>query len=379
MHQLSVDDLTRLRVHDEPPCISLYQPTHRHHPDNQQDPIRYRNLRGQLENKLSAAYGPREVRALMESYRSLEQDLEFWNHRTDGLAILSSPHVFEVYELQRPVRERVVVAQSFYTKPLLRILQSADRYQVLCLSRDDVSLYEGNRDVLDPVDLNDVLPQLADALPGNDGSGPAVVVRSFPGGAAVHYGAGSSADVADIDRDRFFRAVDRAILELHSRPSGLPLMLAALPEYHAHFRAVSHNPFLLAKSLQGNPDALSIDRLRELAWQEIEPLYIERLARLLAEYQWASSRQLASDDLVQVTAAALAGRIRTLMVEADREMPGRVDEAHARVEPGDSSDPEIGDVLNDLVETVARMKGEAVVVPAARMPTRTGLAAIYRY
>jgi hypothetical protein len=83
--------------------------------------------------------------------------------------------------------------------------------------------------------------------------------------------------------------------------------------------------------------------------------------------------------VAEVTAAALAGRIRTLLVEADREMPGRVDEAHARVEPGDSSDPEIGDVLNDLVETVARMKGEAIVVPAARMPSPTGIAAIYRF
>ena len=26
------------------PCLSLYQPTHRHHPDNQQDPIRFRHL-----------------------------------------------------------------------------------------------------------------------------------------------------------------------------------------------------------------------------------------------------------------------------------------------------------------------------------------------
>ena len=26
------------------PCQSLYQPTHRRHPDNQQDPIRFRHL-----------------------------------------------------------------------------------------------------------------------------------------------------------------------------------------------------------------------------------------------------------------------------------------------------------------------------------------------
>ena len=30
----------------EPPCLSLYQPTHRHHPDNLQDPIRFRNRMG---------------------------------------------------------------------------------------------------------------------------------------------------------------------------------------------------------------------------------------------------------------------------------------------------------------------------------------------
>jgi hypothetical protein len=379
MHQLSVDDLTRLRALDEPPCISLYQPTHRHHPDSQQDPIRYRNLRTQLENKLNAAYGRRETRALLENYRSLERDAEFWNHRTEGLAILSSPRTFEVYELQRPVRERLIVAQSFYTKPLLRILQSADRYQVLCLSRDNVTLHEGNRDALDPVDLNDTLPQLTAALLDEDGAARSVVVRAAPGGVAIRHGTGPRTDVADVAQERFFRAVDRAILELHSRPSGLPLMLAALPEYHTQFRALSHNPFLLAECLQGNPDALSVDRLRALAWEQIEPIYLQRLEKLLGEYRLARTRQLASDDVADVAAAALAGRVRTLLVEADREMPGWVDELHARVERGDSSDPEVGDVLNDLVETVARMKGEAIVVPAARMPTATGIAAIYRF
>jgi hypothetical protein len=35
-----------------PPCLSLYQPTHRRHPDNQQDPIRFGNLVKQLEESL---------------------------------------------------------------------------------------------------------------------------------------------------------------------------------------------------------------------------------------------------------------------------------------------------------------------------------------
>jgi hypothetical protein len=33
----------------EPPCLSLYQPTHRRHPENQHDPIRFRNLVREME------------------------------------------------------------------------------------------------------------------------------------------------------------------------------------------------------------------------------------------------------------------------------------------------------------------------------------------
>ncbi len=46
----------------------------------------------------------------------------------------------------------------------------------------------------------------------------------------------------DRDRDRFFRAVDRGVMENHSKPTGLPLMLVALKEYHTPFRNLSRNP-----------------------------------------------------------------------------------------------------------------------------------------
>jgi len=124
--------------------------THRHYPDNQQGPIRYRNLLKEMETSLREKYPARGVRLLREPFQALAHDTHFWNHRTDGLAILSAPGPFDIFELQRPVKELLVVADSFHLKPLLRILQSADRYQILCLTRHTARLYEGNRDVLMP-------------------------------------------------------------------------------------------------------------------------------------------------------------------------------------------------------------------------------------
>src|ERR1700676_823406 len=56
MRSLSIYHLNELLAPSSPPCISLYQPTHRHHPDNQQDPIRFRNLVTEAESSLRQKY-----------------------------------------------------------------------------------------------------------------------------------------------------------------------------------------------------------------------------------------------------------------------------------------------------------------------------------
>jgi hypothetical protein len=195
----------------------------------------------------------------------------------------------------------------------------------------------------------------------------------------MHHGHGGKAGDADIDADRFFRAVDRAVLEHYSRPSGLPLILAALPEHHHLFHQVSQNPLLVDEGIRVNPDSVTTDELRALAWQAVEPGYQARLATLRREFQQARSQSHGSDDLKQVAEASTSGRVETLLIEADRQIAGRLDGATGRVEPANLSDPHIDDLLDDLGELVAKKGGTVLVIPAERMPSRTGLAAIYRY
>jgi hypothetical protein len=195
----------------------------------------------------------------------------------------------------------------------------------------------------------------------------------------MHHGHGSKKDEADIDADRFFRFVDRAVLEHYSRPSGLPLILAALPEHHHLFHRVSHNPFLMAGGLTLNPDALPITELQERAWQFVEPQYRARLAKLADEFAVAKSNGLGSDDLKQVAQAAAAGRVATLLIESDRQIAGRFNSATGQVEVADLSHPQIDDLLDDLGEQVGKMGGRVLVIPVGRMPGQTGLAATYRY
>ena len=59
---LTTESLAELASVHQPPCLSLYQPTHRRHPENQQDPIRFRNLVKELEASLRQKYPAVETR-----------------------------------------------------------------------------------------------------------------------------------------------------------------------------------------------------------------------------------------------------------------------------------------------------------------------------
>jgi hypothetical protein len=380
---LTAESLTELASGHEPPHLSLYQPTHRHHPENQQDPIRFRNLVKKLEMSLRQQYPADQTQLLLEPFEALAHDHAFWNHTLDGLAVLGAPGLFRVFRLQRPVAELAVVADSFHTKPLRRFLQSVDRYQLLGLSLSKIQIFEGNRDSLDEIDPAPGVPRTIIEALGEELSEPYQTVASHggvgQGSMPTRHGRGKKQDEVQADAERFFRAVDRAILDYHSKPSGLPLILVALPEHHHLFRRVSHNHFLMSEGITVNPEVLPIEELRERAWQLIEPQYQERLGAVANEFMVAKSKGLGSDDLAEVAQAAAAGRVATLLIESNRRIGGRLDNTTGRGEFEDMSHPEVNDLLDDLGELVDKMGSRVLVIPAERMPGRTGLAAIYRF
>ena len=57
----------------QPPCLSLFQPTHRHYPDNRQAPIRFGNLVKELEQSLSQKYPADEIARYWTSFTPVKK------------------------------------------------------------------------------------------------------------------------------------------------------------------------------------------------------------------------------------------------------------------------------------------------------------------
>lgn len=151
---------------EDGPLISLYQPTHRSFPDNKQNPIVFKNLLRVIENSLKQITDVDSIDSIMKPFYEIKEDTIFWNNASNGIAVFASPNKCIVYNLHNPVKEFAVVANNFHIKPLIKAFQSIENYQLLGLSRENFSLYQGNRLGFEEIAIHQDTPRTMEQVLG---------------------------------------------------------------------------------------------------------------------------------------------------------------------------------------------------------------------
>ncbi|MBW6537633.1 MAG: hypothetical protein K0B11_21670 [Mariniphaga sp.] len=384
MENLTKKLIQELLAVSQEPCLSLYMPTHRTHPENLQDTILFKNLVRQIKESLMQKYSASEAKEYLEPLEALVNDNDIWNYTKDGLAVFSAKGIFKVVGLFKSVEELAMVADSFHTKPLWQYLQSLDHFHLLALTLHDIRLFEGNRHSLSEVELTANTPKTITEALGDELTEKHSTAASYGGvggeSTSMHHGHGGKKEETEKDAERFFRVVANAIYEHYSKPTDWPLVLAALPEHHNLFQKVNKNPLLLSNGIGINPSSVSSDQLAKMAWEIMEPEYKLKLETLVDRFEQARANGKGSDDYKEVAVAAVEGRVDTLIVEADRIIPVRITNlVTGNTQKKNMKNPRVDDLLDDMGELVLKMGGQVMVLPTEKMPSETGLAAIFRY
>jgi hypothetical protein len=384
MELITKELIQELLAADQMPLISLYMPTHKTHPENLQDVILYKNLLREIKDALLEEYSERETQTHLNPLEALVDNKDIWNHTFEGLAVFSAPNLFKVVRVRKTFEALVMVADRFHTKPLRHYLQSLEHFHVLGLTLHDIRLFKGDRHSLTEVKLSSDIPKTITEALGGELTEKHTTVASYGGAGGgsspAHHGHGGRKEETEKDAERFFRVVADSIYEHYSKPTRWPLILAALPEHHSLFREVNKNPLLLSSGIDIDPSSVDTDKLAEMAWEIMEPEYILKLDSMVEMFERARVHGKSSDDYKEVAAAAVEGRVDTLLVEADRIISvGLEDLVPDNILTEYVDNPIIVDLLDDLGELVTRMGGHVVILPASKMPSKTGLAAIFRF
>ena len=365
----------------EGPMITLYQPTHRRFPENKQDPIVYKNLLRDIENTLSAKYEKDMIETIMLPFYELEDDAEFWNNTLDGIAVLGNQTQCVIYNLQETFNEFATVANSFHIKPLIKAFQSLENYQLLGLSRNSFTLYQGNRNRITEITLSsETLTSLEDVL-GEQKTESYLSHGSYGGasGNAMYHGHGDTKQETDIDTEKYFRYVDKFVYDNYSNQSKLPLILVALGEYHSDFRNKSVNPYLHDEGIAKSYESMDLDEIKDEVLSIIEPIHQAKIQELIDTYHQAEAGSLGSSKVAKIASAAFDGRIETVLIEENRIVGGKIDMETGEVKFGSIDSPDLDDILDDIAELALMRKGQVVILPKDIMPSDTGVCAIFRY
>ena len=309
MQNLALDQLTNLAQQENHPSISIFLPTHRVGQQTEQNPIRFKNLLREAERRLGAnGMDPHSVKDLLKPAHSLLKDEPFWQHQQEGLAVYISPGDFAYFQLPYTVGKEVIIARSYYVRPMLPLFNVHGHFCILAISQNDVRFFTATEHSVNQVDLPASVPtSLADALKYDDPE-KHLNLRSAGGGDAVFHGQGSGDDEQKVRIERYLNLVDTGLQDLLSNQR-VPLVLAGVEYLLAIYRRVSKYAHIMEQGITGSPEQLRPAQLQAKAWQIVKPYFKRDIEGFIEQYHQLASLQ---HDLVEGEIRLLLTRMHTL-------------------------------------------------------------------
>jgi len=383
MDRITFEQLGQIFVDSHPGlCVSLYMPAHRAGRETEQDPIRFKNLLRQAEERLQAeGIRSADARNFLKEPQRLLQDQSFWRHQSDGLALFCSEDIFHFFRLPIRFTELVVVAKRFHLKPLLPILTSNSTFFILAVSQNQLRLLEGTQHSFDEIELEGVPQNLAETLPESFPEKQLQFHTGTPSGSgnrpAMFHGHDIGGDIKNRIR-QWFRTIDKEVGGLLSDTQS-PLVLAGVDTLFPLYKEVNTYPHLMDEGIPGNPEGMKAEDLHQQAWTIVEPVLKKELEAGVARYRQLAGTGKTATEIVEAVPAAHHGRIEVLFVAVGVQVWGRFDPEKDVVEVHESPDPGDEDLL-DLIAIQTLLKGGTVyAVSPEEVPDQGLLAAIFRY
>lgn len=382
--------LERLAQAEGEHCVSFYMPTFRYESDQDQNPIRFKNLLRE-GSRLLKGDGMQDdlLEEVLAPAQNLLEDTFFWRGMSDGLAAFLAPGSADFYRLPLDFEELAVSGTRFHLKPLFPLLASNNRYYVLALSQNHVRLYQGTHYALSEVEAKEMPANIVEAIAKFED--PEAQLQYHTGNRAggrqdsVFHGQQTGSDDASHrpkDRlRRFFQEVAGGVHGVLSDESA-PLVLAGVEYYLPLYRdANKYNHLIEDQIAAGNPDRVSPKELHAKTWGIVEPLFQESQQEAIDRFrqQMGNGNGLASDDLREIIPAAFYSRVDTLFVSIGQQRWGRYDAEENAVAMHEEQEPGDEDLLNLAAVHVHLNGGTVHALRPENMPVESELAATFRY
>lgn len=353
------------------PCISMYIPTERTG-DNQKGRIRLKNMVQAATSELEAqGMQGRQVLSLLRPLEMLYNDTEIWRHLSDGLAAFLSPGKFAYSIFPIRFNEFVEVGSRFHLLPLIPVFNGDGRFFILALSLKKARLFEGSRDHISEIGIEDLVPQTLQDTVGYDYEPKTLQFRTGQSGTGqgMYHGQGRSKDNKKDEISRHLREVDRNLCDV-LQGYDAPLVLACVDYLFSIYRQVNTYINLFPEHMGGNPDEKHMHDLHPEAWKMLEKHFDKHRSDTLAHFDFLQSKGKTTHFTDDIIFAAREGRIDTLFVRKNTSVWGEIKEGNGGVDVQEQKTTQNYCLLDHTAKTAFLQGSRVYLLDADDMPGR---------
>lgn len=366
--------LKSLRETTAKPAVSIFVKTHRTFPENEQDPIALKNQLKVAEERITNEYDKDTASKILEKIHAKTDALDH-NYNLDTLAIFASTEDVQVIRLPLDTKERVIIAERFATRDLVRDMASAVHYYTVVLGRDHARLIEAANDrVVKEFDEEDDAQNNMQNIP-------------FPieNNSLYKTGDGGSDRSANNENSalkEYFNRVDKSVQELWGEHK-MPLVLVGDNRNISYFKEVCDRPENIIASVSNVTDLEegSAQHIIDGVQQAVEEYRTSLHEAALGEIDKARGANMLVTDLQEIYRSAFQGAGETLYLRKGYIQPAKIDEKAQSLTPADDPAAEgvTDDAVGEIIEHVMHNGGTAVFLPQEIMGDDLPIALVTRY
>lgn len=360
-------------------------------------PTSFRRLLDDLHLTLATTRSREQVDRVLYPWRSLEGHPLLWDLGGDGFAGFATDGGAWIVPLGGRILPGVTVGKRFRTWPLVQRIASLECCRVVMVAGRSVRVVDAADDAEGGTRLSPVPLRGAGGWSFRDGRVSRDVTEGLVcgrGDGAVHAarplsrttvgGCGLPDEAVDEGTRRFLELVAGMVAAAPWPPSATLLVIGLPGDTAAFLEGMPlHRRPCVRKSL---PSQLVGDaELAHLVEDVLGMIRRRRWIARVAAFREARSQGRGAGDFSDIARAAAAGQVETLLLEEGRHEEGCIDPRTGAIEfplesdgAGDRLPGVCDDLYGALAELVHGHSGDVVSVPPAMMPTRSGVAAIYR-
>ncbi|KKR96141.1 MAG: hypothetical protein UU47_C0018G0001 [candidate division TM6 bacterium GW2011_GWE2_41_16] len=368
-------DLALIQAYQGYPAVTIISPTHRSIPDRQQDPTMLKNLVKEAKAKLTQELPQKQVQHLLDKLDALVADIDF-SKTLDAIALFVSDTIAKSFMVPGTVQPHVNIDSTFFTKPLVRMLQRTVRYWVLSISEKPTRLFMGNGDglveILEPDNNSFGVPQNGFPFP-YEGSDESAIMAIATGDRAGDY--------FDNHKKNYIRTIDELLSKFLAQDP-LPVVLMGTEKNMTMFKELSNNNQRIMFTIEGDHARTTVENLSKLVWPQVDEYFTEQQKQKVENFKQSIGSLKHAFGAQAVWFAAQEGRVHELLVEKDFRILGQVDpenKMHLIFETEAESKDSYTDLVNIIIDDVISKGGAVSFVPNGLLKEYDRIAALLRY